>query len=83
MEANPIYVTTRIVKTINLMKNQMMMMMIIQFFMIYVPSQQVHGQLQTRNSADTGNHIQDKHSIKTRDKLQTNSGGRNTLIQKN
>jgi hypothetical protein len=44
----------------------MMMMMIIiiiiiiiiQFFIIYVPSQQLQGQLQTQHSVDTVNHIE-------------------------
>jgi hypothetical protein len=35
---------------------------IIQFFIIYVPSQQLQGQL--RHSVDTGNCIKDKHNIK-------------------
>jgi hypothetical protein len=34
------------------------------FFIIYVPSQQLHGQLQTQHSVDTGNYIMDKHNIK-------------------
>jgi hypothetical protein len=29
----------------------------IQFFIIYVPSRQLQGQLQTQHSVDTGNHI--------------------------
>jgi hypothetical protein len=37
----------------------------IQFFIIYLPSQQMQGQLQTQHSVDTGNHIMDKHDIKT------------------
>jgi hypothetical protein len=37
---------------------------IIQFFIIYVPSQQLQGQLQTQHSVDTGNYIMDKHNIK-------------------
>jgi hypothetical protein len=40
--------------------------MMIQFFIIYVPSQQLQGQLQTRRSVDTGNYIKDKHNIKSR-----------------
>jgi hypothetical protein len=35
----------------------------IQFFIIYVPSQQLQGQLQTKHSADTSNYIMDKHNI--------------------
>jgi hypothetical protein len=31
----------------------------IQFFIIYVPSQQLQGQLQTQHSVDKGNHIMD------------------------
>jgi hypothetical protein len=39
--------------------------MIIQFFIIYVPSQQLQGQLQTRHSADTGNRIMNQYNIKS------------------
>jgi hypothetical protein len=35
-------------------------------FIMYVPSQQVQGQLQTRHSADIGNYIMDRHNIKSR-----------------
>jgi hypothetical protein len=51
---------------------------IIQFFIIYVPSQQLQGQLQMQHSVDTGNHVKDKHEIrvKTRGKLQTSTGER-------
>jgi hypothetical protein len=42
----------------------------IQFFIIYVPNQQLQIQLQTQHSVDTGNHIKDKHNIKARAKLQ-------------
>jgi hypothetical protein len=38
---------------------------IIQFFIIYVPSQQIQGQLQTQHSVDTNNYIMDKHNIKS------------------
>jgi hypothetical protein len=38
----------------------------IQFFIIYVPSQQLQGQLQTQQSVDTGNYIKDKHYIKSK-----------------
>jgi hypothetical protein len=55
--------------------------MIIQFFIIYVPSQQLQGQLQTRHSVDTGNYLMDKHN-KVKDKSQTSTGGKNTLMQK-
>jgi galactitol-specific phosphotransferase system IIB component len=41
----------------------------IQLFVIYVPSQQLQGQLQTQHSAVIGNYIMDKqHMVK--DKLQ-------------
>jgi hypothetical protein len=33
-------------------------------FIIYLPSQQLQGQLQTQHSVDTGNYIMDKHNIK-------------------
>jgi hypothetical protein len=48
----------------------------VKFFIIYVPSQQIQGQLQTQHSADTNN---DKHYIK----LKLNGGKhwrRNTLM---
>jgi hypothetical protein len=38
----------------------------IQFFIIYAPSQQPQGQLQTQHSVDTGNYIKDKHNIKSK-----------------
>jgi hypothetical protein len=38
----------------------------IQFFIIYVPSEQLQGQLQTHHSADTSNYIMDKHNIKSK-----------------
>jgi hypothetical protein len=38
----------------------------IQFFIIYVPSQQLQGQLETQHSVDTGNCIMDKHNIKSK-----------------
>jgi hypothetical protein len=41
---------------------------IIQFFIIYVPSQQLQGQLQTQHSVDTGNYIMDKHNIRVKSK---------------
>jgi hypothetical protein len=43
-----------------------MMMIIVQFFIIYVPSQQPQGQLQTQHSVDTGNDIMDNHNIKSK-----------------
>jgi hypothetical protein len=38
----------------------------IQFFIIYVPSQQPQGQLQTQHSTDIHNYIMDRHNIKSR-----------------
>jgi hypothetical protein len=38
----------------------------IQFFIIYVPSQQLQGQLQTQHSVDTSNYIMDKHNLKSK-----------------
>jgi hypothetical protein len=38
----------------------------IKFFIIYVPSQQLQGQLQTKHSVGTGNYIMDKHNIKSK-----------------
>jgi hypothetical protein len=38
----------------------------IQFFIIYVPSQQLQGQLQSRHSVDTSNYIMDRHNIKSK-----------------
>jgi hypothetical protein len=38
----------------------------IQFFIIYVPSQQLQGQLQTEHRVDTSNYIMDKHNIKSK-----------------
>jgi hypothetical protein len=42
----------------------MTIIIIIQFFIIYVPSQQLQSQLQTQHSVDTGNYIMDTHNIK-------------------
>jgi hypothetical protein len=36
------------------------------FFIIYVPSQQPQGQLQTEHSVDTSDYIMDMHSIKSK-----------------
>jgi hypothetical protein len=33
---------------------------------MYVPSQQLHGQLQTQHSVDAGNYIMYEHSIKSK-----------------
>jgi hypothetical protein len=38
----------------------------IQFFIIYVPSQQLGGELQAQHSVDTSNYIMDKHNIKSK-----------------
>jgi hypothetical protein len=54
-----LYVTTQQLKS-----HLMMMMMIIQFFIIYVPSQQLQGQLQTQHSVVTGNCIMEQYNIK-------------------
>jgi hypothetical protein len=48
----------------------------IQFFIIYVPSQQLQGQLQTQHSVDTSIYIMDKHNIKSKDKLQASTEGK-------
>jgi hypothetical protein len=45
----------------------------IQFFITYVPSQQLQVHLQTQHSVDAGNHIKDRQNIKTRDKLQASA----------
>jgi hypothetical protein len=39
---------------------------LIQFFIIYVPSQQLQGKLQTQHSVDTSNYIMGKHNIKSK-----------------
>jgi hypothetical protein len=36
----------------------------IKFFIIYVPNQQLQGQLQTQHIVDTGNYMKDKHNVK-------------------
>jgi hypothetical protein len=38
----------------------------IQFFIIYVPSQQPQGQLQTQHRVDKSNYIMDNHDIKSK-----------------
>jgi hypothetical protein len=50
------------------------MIIIIQFVIIYVPSQQPKCQLQTQHSLDAGNYFIDKH------KLQASTGGRKKII---
>jgi hypothetical protein len=42
--------------------DDIIIMTIIQFFIIYVLSQQPQGHLQTQHSVDTGNYIMDKHT---------------------
>jgi hypothetical protein len=37
----------------------------VQFFIIYVPSQQLQGQLRTQHSVDTSNYIMEQYNIKT------------------
>jgi hypothetical protein len=39
-----------------------------QLFIIYAPSQQLQGQIQTHQSGDTSNYIMDKHNIKPKTK---------------
>jgi hypothetical protein len=43
-----------------------LIIIIIQFFIIYVPSQQLQGQLQTQHSLDTSNYIMGKHNLKSK-----------------
>jgi hypothetical protein len=38
----------------------------VQFFIIYVSSQQPRGQLQTEHKVDTSNYIMDNHNIKSK-----------------
>jgi hypothetical protein len=38
----------------------------IKLFIIYVPIQQLQGQLQTQESVDTSNYIMDKYNIKSK-----------------
>jgi hypothetical protein len=38
---------------------------LVQFFIVYVPSQQTKGQLQTQHSLDTGNYITYKTKLET------------------
>jgi hypothetical protein len=37
----------------------------VKFFIIYVPSQQLQGQLQTQHSVDTSTYIMEQYNIKT------------------
>jgi hypothetical protein len=53
----------------------------IQFFIIYVPSQQPQGQLQTEHRVDTSNYIMGKlHKVE--DKLQLSTGGKHINAEK-
>jgi hypothetical protein len=56
-------------------------MPIIQFFIVYVPSQQLQGQLQRQNSVNTGNYTIDKHNLKSKTNY-WQALEENTLIQK-
>jgi hypothetical protein len=50
------------------------------FFIIYVPSQQLQGQLQTQHSVGTGNNIKDKHNIKTTATYNNNNNNNNNVV---
>jgi hypothetical protein len=56
---------------------------IIQFCItcIYMPSQQLQGQLQTQHSVDTDNYIMDRHNIKSKTNY-SNHWRKNTLMQR-
>jgi hypothetical protein len=54
----------------------------VQLFIIYVPSQQPQGQLQTQHSVDTGNYIIEKYQHKVKDKLQASTGGKTQYAEK-
>jgi hypothetical protein len=47
-----------------------------------VPSQQLHGKLQTQYNVDAANYIMNKHNTESKNKLQARTGEKNTLIQK-
>jgi DUF971 family protein len=53
----------------------------VQFFIIYVPSQQLQGHLQAQHSVDTGKYIVDKHDIKRETNYRQALEEENTLIQ--
>jgi thioredoxin-related protein len=53
---------------------------IIQLFIIYVPSQQLQGQLQTQHSVDTSDYIENKHNIKSKTNYRQALEEDNTLI---
>jgi hypothetical protein len=63
----------------------MMIMMIqlnsFQFFIIYVPSQQLKGQLQTQHSVHTSNYIVEQYNIKSKTNYRQ-ALEKNTLMQK-
>jgi hypothetical protein len=44
----------------------MLMTIIIQFFIIYMPSQQPQSQLQAQHSVDKNNYFMNKHNIKSK-----------------
>jgi DUF971 family protein len=48
----------------------------IQFFIIYMPSQQLQGHLQTQHTVDTSNHIVGKHNIKSKTNYRKKIGGK-------
>jgi hypothetical protein len=61
--------------------NSLIIIIIIQFFIIYVPTQQPQGQLQIQHSVGTGNYSMDKNNIKSKTNyMQTLE--ENTLLQK-
>jgi hypothetical protein len=47
-------------------KHKLVIIMITQFFIIYVLSQQPQGQLQTQHSVDRSSYILNKHNIKSK-----------------
>jgi hypothetical protein len=63
----------------------------IQFFIIYLPSQKLQGQLQTQHSVDTDNYIMDTHNLKPNinyrklleevNKQASNKGNKNYITQ--
>jgi hypothetical protein len=59
----------------------MIIMMIIQIFIIYLPNQQLQSQLQTQHSVDTSNYITNRHDIKWK-KITSKYWRKNTLMQK-
>jgi hypothetical protein len=71
-----IIVTTIIIITIAILKtqiynnsnsnNSIQFNPILQFFIIYVPSQQPQGQLQAQHSVDKNNYLMNRHNIKSK-----------------